>query len=100
MPVYKKAMAQPRGRICAAASLLSAVVTYENIDLNRGSFNDVSNRVRASRGNIQWGRTAVMLIFGQSNGANSREIPYAPRNRIFNLNVFDGHCYVARDPLL
>jgi hypothetical protein len=79
---------------------LSAVDTYENVDLNRGSFNNTSDRVRVSAAQVLQGRPAVILIFGQSNGANSGDAPYVPRHRVFNFNLFDGHCYVARDPLL
>jgi hypothetical protein len=79
---------------------LSVVDTYENIDLNRGSINDVHNRIRVNRLGLLPGRTAVILILGQSNGANSGDTRYVPRNRVFNLNVFDGQCYVATDPLL
>jgi hypothetical protein len=79
---------------------LSVVDTYENVDLNRGSCNDVGGRVRVSGSEIVRGRTAVMLIFGQSNGANSGDSPYVPRRRVFNFNLFDGHCYIAKDPLL
>src|ERR1700730_1970636 len=86
---------QFRGRI-----FLSVIDTYENIDLNRGSINDVHNRIRVGRPGLLQGRMAMILIFGQSNGANSGDTPYVPRNRVFNLNVFDGQCYVARDPLL
>jgi len=66
----------------------------------RGSFNDTADRVRVPNENIGRGRTAVMLIFGQSNGANSGDTPYCPQQRVLNLNIFDGHCYVATDPLL
>src|SRR5262245_17800651 len=52
-----------RGRI-----FLSVVDTYENVDLNRGSFNDISNRVRVSTAQVLHGRPAVILIFGQSKG--------------------------------
>ena len=87
-------------RECPTPIFLSVVDTYENVDLNRGSFNDVADRVRVPVADALRGRAAVMLIFGQSNGANSGDTPYAPRHRVFNFNVFDGHCYVARDPLL
>jgi Carbohydrate esterase, sialic acid-specific acetylesterase len=78
----------------------SVVDTYENVDLNRGSCNDVAGRERVPVTDATRGRTAVMLIFGQSNGANSGDTLYVPRRRVFNFNLFDGHCYVARDPLL
>jgi len=79
---------------------LSVVDTYENVDLNRGSCSDVAGRVRVEVAQATRGRTAVMLVFGQSNGANSGAAPYVPRRRVFNFNLFDGHCYVAKDPLL
>src|SRR5207342_522148 len=63
---------------------LSVVDTYENIDLNRGSINDVHNRIRVNRLGLLQGRTAIILIFGQSNGANSGGTPYVPRNRVLN----------------
>jgi Carbohydrate esterase, sialic acid-specific acetylesterase len=79
---------------------LSDADTYENLDLNRGSFNEPGDRTLVDQRNIVPGRAAVMLIFGQSNGANSGETPYVPRHRVFNFNLFDGRCYVAKDPLL
>jgi len=79
---------------------LSVVDTYLNVDLNRGSCNDVAGRTRVDIAGISPDRLAVMLIFGQSNGANSGSAPYVPRRRVFNFNLFDGHCYVAQDPLL
>lgn len=79
---------------------ISAVDTYENVDLNRGSFNDTSDRTRVDSSQIYQGRTAVFLIFGQSNGANSGSTPFTPKQRVLNFNVFDGQCYVAKDPLL
>jgi Carbohydrate esterase, sialic acid-specific acetylesterase len=79
---------------------LSAFDTYENVDLNRGSCNEWRERVLVSRAEVFQGRTAAMLILGQSNGANSGAAPHVPIRRVFNFNLFDGNCYVARDPLL
>ena len=79
---------------------LSVVDTYPNVDLNRGSCNDIANRTRVEISEALKGRCAVMLVFGQSNGANSGDTPYTPTRRVFNFNLFDGQCYVARDPLL
>ena len=45
-------------------------------------------------------RTAVFLTLGQSQAANSGETLFAPPERVFNLNPFDGRLYGARDPLL
>ena len=79
---------------------LSPVDTYENVDLNRGSFNDIRGRKRIEVSDAVQGRSVVILILGQSNGANSGSTPYTPKRRVFNFNLFDGFCYVAQDPLL
>ena len=79
---------------------ISPFDTYENVDLNRGSFNDVHDRIEVEPSQAKQGRTATILVFGQSNGANSGDTPYTPRGRVFNFNLFDGKCYVAKDPLL
>jgi hypothetical protein len=79
---------------------LSVVDTYENVDLNRGSCNDVRDRVRVEPDQVMRGHTAVMLTLGQSNAANSGDTPYTPSRRVFNFNLFDGNCYIAHDPLL
>src|SRR4051812_15717033 len=77
----------------------SVVDTYANVDLNRGSFNDTTGRASIAISDACRGRTAVLLIFGQSNGANSGSTLYFPRARVFNFNWFDSRCYVAKDPL-
>ncbi len=87
--------APPENRI-----FVSPFETYETIDLLRGSFNDVSGRTIVPNEKIYYGRTAVMLIFGQSNGANSGAAIYWPSHRVLNFNLFDGGCYMATDPLL
>ncbi|MBS0534407.1 MAG: hypothetical protein JSR72_10155 [Proteobacteria bacterium] len=74
--------------------------TYRNVDLDRGSCHDWQERKPVSRFEVFQGRTAAFLIFGQSNGANSGAECYTPKHRVFNFNLFDGHCYVAQDPLL
>lgn len=74
--------------------------TYENVDLKRGSCHLWQERVPVSRFEVFKGRTAAILIFGQSNGANSGAEPYTPKRAVYNFNLFDGHCYVAKDPLL
>jgi hypothetical protein len=79
---------------------ISAVDTCENIDFNRGSCNDVSGRPCVSTEEVLQGRAAILLTFGQSNAANSGDTPYLPRRRVFNFDLFDGRCYVAKDPLL
>jgi hypothetical protein len=55
---------------------VSAADTYETIDL--GSCTDFRGRVPVSTLDVTQGRTAVILALGQSNGANSRAVPYVP----------------------
>jgi hypothetical protein len=47
-------------------------------------------------------RQAVLLCFGQSNISNEGDPRglHVPGPGVFNFNLFDGSCYVARDPLL
>lgn len=45
------------------AIFLSVVDTYENVDLNRGSCNDVAQRKRVEVAEAVRGRTAVMLVY-------------------------------------
>jgi hypothetical protein len=79
---------------------LSSFESFQTIDLGRGSFNDTSTRTMVAKDEIRRGRTTTILIFGQSNGANSGAVAYTPIHRVLNFNLFDGNCYVARDPLL
>ena len=46
--------------------------------------------------------TAVILAFGQSNLANECDPDgmYEPKHGVYNFNIFNGKCYVAKDPLL
>jgi hypothetical protein len=47
------------------------------------------------------GRGAVVLmIFGQSNSANSSAERFDAVPGVYNFNMLDGRCYEARDPLL
>jgi Carbohydrate esterase, sialic acid-specific acetylesterase len=93
-------------KVCAehaqpnTAIFISAFESYETIDLHRGSFNDATGRAIVPKEDIHRGRIAVLLIFGQSNGANSGAAVYRPVHRVLNFNLFDGNCYVATDPLL
>jgi Carbohydrate esterase, sialic acid-specific acetylesterase len=47
-------------------------------------------------------RLAVVLALGASNIANEGDPNglFVPRRGVYNFNFFDGHCYVAKDPLL
>lgn len=49
---------------------------------------------------VQTGRTAVLLIIGQSNSANHGGQRYAPPHGGKVVNFFDGRCYIAASPLL
>jgi hypothetical protein len=44
--------------------------------------------------------TAVLLSFGQSNAGNSGPVRRQGLPSVLNLNLFDGKCYHAVDPLL
>lgn len=45
--------------------------------------------------------TLALLLFGQSNAANSGETRYPARpGGVYNFNILDQHCYEAVDPLL
>jgi len=43
-------------------------------------------------------KTMVAFVLGQSNVANAIDVPYTPKNHVYNY--YDGKCYKARDPLL
>ena len=47
-------------------------------------------------------RVAVIFCLGKSNIANEGDPTglYVPTQGVYNFNLFDGRCYVARDPLL
>lgn len=45
-------------------------------------------------------RTLVLVTFGQSNSANSGKGRFARARGVYNFNIFEGHCFEARDPLL
>ena len=49
---------------------------------------------------VKAGNTAVVLVIGQSNAANTGPTPFTPSSGVFNYNYQDRKCYVARDPLL
>jgi hypothetical protein len=44
--------------------------------------------------------TAVLLIAGQSQAANSGQGHQDGGSGVFNLNIYDGKCYQASDPLI
>jgi len=51
---------------------LSAVDTYENVDLNRGSFNDTSDRVRVSSAFDFINQTHAAIIINVMRGLGMR----------------------------
>jgi len=63
-------------------------------------FNVVTGRTRVDCGNLRGERTAVLLAMGQSNAANEGTLAVVDAPRSYNFNLFDAHCYEARDPLL
>ena len=69
-------------------------------------YSDTTGRIQVSASGFT-GRTAVIVIAGQSYGENSPATdPYAvaseynPPGPVYQLNVFDGNLYRAQDPLL
>ena len=42
----------------------------------------------------------AVLSLGQSLSANVNGPPFRPAGHVSNLNIFDGKCYAAADPLL
>jgi hypothetical protein len=73
------------------------------LDPDGGSFQNTTGRVVA-----EWQlfepapRLAVVLTFGQSNIANECDPLgcYTPGPGVYNFNLFESRCYVAKDPLL
>jgi Carbohydrate esterase, sialic acid-specific acetylesterase len=45
-------------------------------------------------------RTAILLILGQSNAANTLNNFSEPSAGVINFSLYDGKCYVAKDPLI
>jgi Carbohydrate esterase, sialic acid-specific acetylesterase len=73
------------------------------LDPDGVSFRDTTGRNRVEgRLFAATPRLAVILAFGQSNIANEGDPRgcHIPGAGVYNFNLFDGHCYVARDPLL
>jgi hypothetical protein len=74
---------------------------YGILDRGQSSFNDTSAKQRVPCASIPRDkRTAVMLIFGQSNSTNQGKGKFSPDGGVYNFNFFDGQCYLAKDPLL
>lgn len=74
---------------------------YQYLDRGQDSFNAESKKVLVPcRAIPHSNRTAVLLIFGQSNSTNLGAVPYTPSGRVYEMNFFTGRCFVAADPLL
>jgi hypothetical protein len=59
---------------------------------------DVSGLQSITCETFRKGRTAILMTLGQSNAQNAGEIPYRSTHT-YTLNVLDGKCYAAQDPL-
>src|SRR5205814_7295199 len=74
---------------------------FEGLDPTLSSLTDSSRKEQTSfptRGDDN--RTAVIITLGQSNAANHGEDLYVATEHVDNLNLYDGLCYQAADPLL
>ena len=73
------------------------------LDPDGGSFRNTTGRVAAEFQLFAPSpRVAVILTFGQSNIANECDPGglYTPGTGVYNFNLFESRCYVAKDPLL
>lgn len=74
--------------------------TLPDIATLPGNYNVVSKSIVNPR-LIASENTAVFVVAGQSNAANSGDTPYTPTNaKVHNLNVSNGALYAAADPLV
>lgn len=75
--------------------------SYERLDWNWGSIRDTTGRQQSPLAiEGERGRTAVIVILGQSNAANHGSGRYVAKRRVDNFNLYDSQCYRAADPLL
>ena len=81
---------QKRAKIAAAQTMLYA---YE------GPTGEMRQQVEC-RQSTPGERAAVLLILGQSNAANSLNAFSEPAAGVVNFSLYDGKCYLARDPLI
>jgi hypothetical protein len=97
------------------AASLADIVLFSNednpnvLDAGAQAASDTTDRTPVEcidgKGNVRG--TMVLLIFGQSQAANSppsvqkvEDTRFFPTRNVINFNVYDGRCYGARDPLL
>jgi hypothetical protein len=73
--------------------------------MDQAATGDPAGRKQVRCADIPRERLAVILIAGQSNAANSASADahgryYATTKPVYNLNIGDGKCYVAENPIL
>jgi hypothetical protein len=73
--------------------------------IDQAATGDPTGREEVSCTGIPRGGLAVILIAGQSNAANSARSDadgryFSTARPVYNLNIGDGKCYVAKNPLL
>src|SRR5262249_38941890 len=97
-----------------AASLADIVLTSDDhnqhvLDGGAPAASDAAGRTLVECADTQIGSdsTMILLILGQSQAAKSppsvqniEDTRFFPTRKVINFNVYDGHCYVAHDPLL
>ncbi len=77
------------------------VADLASLNWNRQGFADTTGRTGASSAITGGEKTAVIIIPGQSNVANSRPSDYTvTQAKSHALNIYDGAVYVAKDPQL
>jgi hypothetical protein len=63
--------------------------------------NDTVDRTEVDcKGAIRHKNSAVILTLGQSNASNTVNARFDPSPSIVNFSVYDGKCYLAREPLI
>jgi hypothetical protein len=73
--------------------------------MDQAATGDPTGRTRVGCADIPRQHLAVVLIAGQSNAANSASADadgryYSTTKPVYNLNIGDGKCYVAENPIL
>jgi hypothetical protein len=74
---------------------------YKHLAAKILSPNDTSDRTEVDcKGAIRHKNSAVILILGQSNAANTVNARFDPGPNVVNFSLYDGKCYLAREPLI
>jgi hypothetical protein len=100
-------------KVVASRDALLRAYTAEPIELQRlddspavldhdasAGFRDLTGKREIACPKSADGRVAVLLIAGQSMVTNDMDVKAVASNGVVNLNVYDGKCYAAADPLL